>query len=219
MPVQHFFATLFAAVLLAFSTAVSASGNSDDPRRVIEEAVTRMTDRLVEQRDELNQDASKVRALVNEELDTLVDFRRITRMVMGSYFSQARNDQRVRFMEVFRTSLVNTYASGVTLYDGQEVTVLPLRDADRRGDYARVRMQFNTDSGQQVPIHYTLFQRDNQWRVINVHVSGLDLGDTFRRQFAQAMNANGDDIDAVIASWSASDAGLDEAAEQFKNEL
>ena len=56
----------------------------------------------------------------------------------------------------------------ITLYDGQKISTLPMEDGDRRGDYARVRMEIRTNSGKTIPIYYTLFLRDDQWKVINV---------------------------------------------------
>jgi phospholipid transport system substrate-binding protein len=86
-----------------------------------------------------------------------------------------------------------------------------MQEGDRKGDYARVRMEVKTNSGKSVPIYYTLFQRDHQLRVINVYVNGLDLRDTFQSQFAQGMQQY-NDIDKVIDNWSA-DANIDAGIE------
>ena len=169
-----------------------------------QETVERMTKRIDAERQKLNNDPQYARELVREELGDLVDFKRITRVVMGDYFDQASREQKYRFLEVFENSLVNTYASGVTLYDGQKMKVLPLREEDRRGNYARVRMEFSTNSGQVVPIFFTLFLDGGQWRVVNVYVNGLDLSQIYKQQFAQSMQQH-NDMDTVIANWSAAD--------------
>src|SRR5699024_1190685 len=100
-----------------------------------------------------------------------------------------------------KDSLIRTYASGVTLYQGQKIKVLPMRDEDRKGNYARVRVQMTTNDGKVVPLYFTLYQEEGQWKVINVYVNGLDLRDIYRRQFAQSMRHYGV-IQKVIDNWS-----------------
>ncbi len=76
-----------------------------------------------------------------------------------------------------------------------------------------MRREGKTNSGKLVTIDYTLCRRDDQWKVVNVYVNGLDLRDTFKSQFAQGMEQY-NDIDKVIDNWSADakiDAGIDEA--------
>ncbi|AJD47339.1 Toluene tolerance protein Ttg2D [Isoalcanivorax pacificus W11-5] len=182
---------------------LSTLAQAQDPDDVIRDAVESLTQRIDAERERMSRDPAYTRMVVTEELENLVDFRRITRLVMGEHFDAASRDQRNAFLERFRASLVQTYAAGVTMYTGQQIQVLPMGEGDVRGNRARVQMEFTTDSGRVVPIAYTLFQSDDQWRVDNVIVNGLNLGRVFRAQFEQAMAQYNGDIDQVIANWSA----------------
>jgi len=193
-------------VVLLTGMAALAQAESD-PRQMVVDAVERMTSRVEAERAALEADPAKAKRLVREELADMVDFKRITRMVMGDYFGASSKEQKYRFLDVFKNSLMNTYASGITLYEGQKIDILPMKAGDRKGDYARVRMELKTNSGQVVPIYYTLFLRDDQWKVINVYVNGLDLRETYKSQFAQGMQQY-NDIGKVIDNWSA-DANID----------
>ncbi len=209
MQQQRRFAAVVALILMALAAWAQAQ---PDPRQVVIDAVERMTSRIDAEREQLEANPELAREMVREELVDLVDFKRITRMVMGDYFGPSSKEQKYRFLDVFKNSLINTYASGITLYDGQQITTLPIQDGDLRGDYARVRMEVQTNTGKTIPIFYTLFSRDEQWKVINVYVNGLDLADTFKSQFAQGMQEYGD-IDKVIDNWSADakiDAGIED---------
>ena len=209
MQQQRRFAAAVALILMALAALAQAQA---DPRQVVIDAVERMTSRIDAERKQLEANPELAREMVREELVDLVDFKRITRMVMGDYFGPSSKEQKYRFLDVFKNSLINTYASGITLYDGQQITTLPIQDGDLRGDYARVRMEVQTNTGKTIPIFYTLFSRDEQWKVINVYVNGLDLADTFKSQFAQGMQEYGD-IDKVIDNWSADakiDAGIED---------
>ena len=41
-----------------------------------------------------------------------------------------------------------------------------------------------------------------EWKLINVVLNGINLGKSFRDQFAQAMRQNDSNIDKVIATWA-----------------
>ncbi len=200
---KQWFVTLFLLLGMGVAQADSA------PDEVIREAVDRLVQRIDAEREKLEKDPRYAQQVGDEELDAMVDFRRITRAVMGEHFSQANREQRNRFLERFRASLVNTYAAGITMYEGQSYRVLPLEDGDVRGNRARVTMEFETEDGKVLPIAYTMTLTDGQWKVDNVIVNNLNLGRIFQAQFAQDMAENNNDIDVVIEQWSA-DLGLDE---------
>ena len=162
-----------------------------------------MVGKIQKERQRLEAEPDYARELVRQELVDLVDFKRITRLVMAEYFEQATREQKYAFLEVFRNSLINTYASGITLYDGQQIRVLPLEDGDVRAGRARVRTELAANDGRLVPVYFSLYQNpEGAWLVENVIVNGLNLGKTFRAQFQQSMQQYGD-IDKVIANWSA----------------
>lgn len=43
---------------------------------------------------------------------------------------------------------------------------------------------------------------NGSWRVRNVIINGINIGKLFRDQFAQSMQANGNNLDKVIDSWA-----------------
>ncbi len=192
---------LFTALL--FTSAAPAAASGQDPHAMLEAAIERMTQRIDQERDKLKQDEHYARKVVNEELEGLVDFRRITQLVMGSWFAPSSREQKLQFLEVFRASLVNTYASGLTLYEGQQVRVLPAEEGDVNAGRARVRTEIQTATGKLVPVFFSLYQsKDGNWLVENVIVNGLNLGRTFRTQFEQSAQQYAGDLDQVIANWS-----------------
>lgn len=199
-------AAVLAVCLLALAGLAQAT---QGPRELVQDTVERMTTLIDENRERLNQEPGYARELVREELVPLVDFKRITRMVMGNYFDDASREQKYRFLDIFKNSLINTYASGVTLYQGQKIEVLPLREEDRKGNYARVRVHGTTNDGKVIPVFFTLFQDGDQWKVVNVFVNGLDLRAVYQAQFAQSMQQYGD-LDKAIDNWSAQNADVDD---------
>lgn len=195
---------LITVMLMSALMALPAYAASQDPHGMLESAINRMTSRIDQERSKLEADEQYARQVVSEELEGLIDFRRITQLVMGSHFAPSTREQKLRFLEVFRNSLINTYASGLTLYQGQQVRVLPAEEGDVSQGRARVRTELRTDSGRIVPVFFSLYQNgDGNWLVENVIVNGLNLGRTFRSQFEQSAEQYGGDLDLVIANWSA----------------
>ena len=54
------------------------------------------------------------------------------------------------------------------------------------------------------PLYYSMaLNRDGAWKITNVVINGINLGKTFRNQFAQRAEKYDGNIDQVIANWSA----------------
>lgn len=198
---MRFFITLLSALLLMLALPLQAD-TAPSPRDVIVKAVNNMTQAIDEHRDELKENPDYASTLIEAEADRLLAFKRITRLVMGKWFSKATNDQRYHFLDVFKQSLIDTYASGITLYDGQKIEVLPLRDNDIRKNRAYVRMQVGTNSGQDILVSYTMINKHNTWQVENIIVNGLNLGKTFQSQFDQSAQKFNGNLDKVIDNWA-----------------
>jgi phospholipid transport system substrate-binding protein len=191
--------------LVVSATPVLAETSADvPPREVLEGAIVKMTARIDQERAKIKADPQYARQMVEQELGGLVDFKRITRLVMANHFSAATREQKYRFLSVFRDSLLSTYSAGLTLYDGQEITVLPEQSGDVSGDKARVRTEIQTSGGKVIPVFFSLYrnQQEGTWLVENVIVNGLNLGKTFRSQFDQSVQQYGGDFDLVIDNWS-----------------
>ncbi|MBN8430758.1 ABC transporter substrate-binding protein [Microbulbifer salipaludis] len=141
---------------------------------------------------------------VDRVLAPVVDFDFIARGVMGSHAKKATPAQRAKFASTFRRDLVATFARGVASFGNMDVKVLNPGSAPS-GNRVNVLQEVRSKEGV-TKVSYTLVRnRSGQWKLINVILNGVNLGKTFRGQFSQAMQANGGDIDKVIAGWSAAD--------------
>lgn len=223
--------TLFIAAAMAVlplqaaqakATASSAqtsqpTADSQSPRDVIKQAVDQITQLIAANRDKLENDPDYAAKLVKNQLADKVAFKRIARLVMGEkWFGKATMKQKYHFLDVFKNSLIDTYASGMALYDGQKIVVLPMRPEDKKGNRARVRMTMTTGDGDVIPISYTMTQQDGQWLVQNIIVNGLNMGQTFHQQFNQLASKYQGDIDKVISAWAGEVKGPEKLKEMTK---
>ena len=159
-----------------------------------------LIDRLVKERAAYQKNPAVLNTIVQENIEPHVDFDGFARGVMGRYYRQANATQRVAFEKTFRDSLIRTYARGLAAFNNESYTLrpfVPSNDSSR----AMVAMDFKTDKGQTIPINYQLIQSGDSWKVRNVQLNGIDIGLTFRNQFASTVSSNRGDLDAAIRSF------------------
>jgi len=189
----------FGLLLLALPVQAAPEGSPD---QMIRDSIDELMSRIEGRRDYFADNMEELEALVDESLEEVADFRYIGASVMGRYFRNATPQQRSRFVDTFRQTLIDTYAKGLVTFDYNELRVLDDQQARRYEDQASVSMEVVATDGTVYPVSYTLRLSDDQWRVVNVIVNGINLGLTFRNQFDQAMREHDRDYDAVIDAWA-----------------
>ena len=145
---------------------------------------------------------------INEVFEPMVDFRRVGASVMGKkYYLASTKSQRLSFIQSFKTSLLDTYASTLAQWGDQKiVTVFP--DINEYKKVEDVQQNLITSSNT-YPITYKVRQDKNgNWLIINIIVNGVNLGLTFRNQFQALAIEHDENIDEIIKHWT-SDANID----------
>ncbi|MBB3329992.1 phospholipid transport system substrate-binding protein [Halomonas campaniensis] len=194
--------SLLAGLLLALFALPASAAPERTPEQLIRQSVEELTGQIEGRRDYFADNLDELKALVDDSLDDIADFRYIGASVMGRYFQNASPQQRSRFVETFRQTLIDTYTRGLVTFDYRELRVLDAQRAPRHEDQASVDMEVVAMDGTVYPVSYSLRLSGGEWKVVNVIVNGINLGLTFRNQFDQAMRDQGRDYDAVIDGWS-----------------
>ncbi|MCE9683263.1 MlaC/ttg2D family ABC transporter substrate-binding protein [Halomonas alkalisoli] len=193
---------LVVGLCLALFSLSAQAEPEHSPAQVIRDSINKMMSQIEGREDYFAANVNELKALVDESLDEIADFRYIGASVMGRYFQNATPQQRSRFVNTFRQTLIDTYTKGLVTFDYRELRVLDSQRPPRHEDQASVAMEVVAVDGTVYPVSYTLRLSDGQWKVVNVIVNGINLGLTFRNQFDQAMRDHNRDYDAVIANWS-----------------
>ncbi|MCA1771303.1 MAG: ABC transporter substrate-binding protein [Halomonas sp.] len=202
----------FAVALLVALVPLSASAQPEPPAEMIRTNINDFMAQLEGRESYYEDNIDELKQEVDDSLEEVADFRYIGASVMGSYFRNASPEQRSRFADVFRETLIDTYTRGLVTFDYEDIRVLDDQRPQREEDRASVAMEVVGTNGDVYPVNYSLRLSDGEWRVVNVIVNGINLGLTFRNQFDQAMRDNNRDYDAVIDGWSP-DVGVDELEE------
>jgi phospholipid transport system substrate-binding protein len=142
-------------------------------------------------------------AATEQALSAFVDFNEVARGVMAKYGNAATTEQSQRFAEVFKQSLVDFYGSSLAEYSEAATAILPSSAVPENPAAATpVTMEFTTAGGK-LTVEYTMFlNADNQWKLKNLFIDGVNMRRQFYAQFDSMMLSNNNDIDQVIAKWA-----------------
>ena len=199
-------AALFLATALPFPLGALAADEAPDA------LIRRLSDQILET---LRADASlrggdmkKIMALVDGTVMPNVNFRRMTAAAVGPRWRQATPAQQQRLQDEFKALLIRTYSGALAQVGDQSVVVRPVRAAPGDTDVL-VRTEVR-GRGDPVQLDYRLEKTPGQgagWKIYNLSVLGVWLGEAYRSQFAQEINARGvDGLIAALASRNQSNA-------------
>ena len=138
---------------------------------------------------------------ISFSLEPLVDFKRISRNVMGRYYKDANKEQIEKFNKVFKASLLETYSKTLAEFKDEEILVSSEVKKSPKGNREKVSLQIVTSTKVYPAIYDMYLNKQGQWKLINIVINGVNLGLTFRNQFYSLMEKEGNNLDVVIERW------------------
>jgi phospholipid transport system substrate-binding protein len=188
-------------VLVAGQARANASAEAD-LRVYVNESTQKLVQKLNAEKGLFEEDPQAFYQLMDENLDGFVDFRRIAARVMGRYARQTTPEQRDDFVERFKRSLFDAYAQALVETDDFEMAVQDVEILPNNSNRASVQMQLTSAGGNRYAITYSMYKNgEGRWLMENVIVEGVNIGLAFRDRFAQAVEQNRGQIQAVIDGW------------------
>lgn len=202
-------------VLPASASATTATG-LPEPYQIVQHTTEQVLAIVHNAKGYYDQDPGRFNRQIATVMDKVVDFDAFARGVMGPYASvrryralqtdAERSEFRARiqrFSDTFKQGLIQTYAKGLLKFEGQRIETLP----PRRGDdvdsgYVSVVQNIYGAAAKPYVVQYSMRRnRDGAWKLRNVIIEGINLGKTYRNQFAEAADRYHGDLDEVVAHW------------------
>lgn len=192
-------ARYFIAVVFLFGSA-NVFANWDEASSKIEDATSRML-ALVED-PELKKPENIDRLIEDIEMvvGPLVDYEYIGKSVMGKFVRRASDEEISRFADIFKTTMLRTYAKAIVSYDFESFELIPPASDSPEPDKQIVSVEVSAGDGTKYSVVYYLRFQDDHWEVVNVLVDGINLRITFRNQFAGLYEEHSS-VGAVIDQW------------------
>ena len=177
--------------LLLLASHVSQADTGQTADNLIQVTAKRMLSQLEEDRGQIDANPRHVYDLVNEILLPHIDFKRMSRWVLGKHWRRASNEERQEFVAEFRKLIIRTYSTALLEYSGQEIHFLPVRDQSDP-NRASVRTEIRPASGPMIPISYDLYRNDaSEWKVYDVAIDGISLIANYRSSFGSQIRRSG----------------------------
>lgn len=213
---QRFFAALALCSAALGAPVVHANAPAQDPYQIVQQTTERVLAIVKDAKSYYDKDPERFNRQVATVMDDVVDFDAFARGVMGSYASAQRYNalateaektafrERIqRFSSTFKDGLVQTYAKGLLKFNGERIETLPPRKGDdpATGSVSVMQNIYGSADKPYVVQYSMRRSKSGEWKLQNVIIEGINLGQTYRSQFAAAADLNRGDLDKVIATW------------------
>ncbi len=220
---SHNFYLLVYLVLLTTLTPLPAANatvqKNNDPYSIIKSTTDAVLIEIKAAKSYFDKDPQRFYKNVDTTLGEVTDFYSFARSVMGVYASnRAMNaldaegkkklEQQIdRFVKKFHSGLVQTYAKALLEYGGERIEVVRPRSEDYDDD-AIITQKIYGDATEPYTVDYKLRKdHDGNWKIRNVTIESINIGEIFRDQFASEAEKYQADLDKVIDNWSSAAAG------------
>ena len=189
-------ASLLVLLLSLASLQVRAEGEESlvAPQLVIKHTSEELQKSL--QKPEYKKDFAKATRLVDQILETHVDFDRVSMLILGKFWKTATPEQQARFKQEFRMLLVRTYTTAFTEYSDWNIRYLPLK-LEEGNNKAVVRTEILQSGAQPVAVNYRMVNLNNNWKVYDVLIEGISLIQNYRTSFTNEVSRTGS-LDQLI---------------------
>jgi phospholipid transport system substrate-binding protein len=178
--------------------------NTLGPQETVENSAKKMLAELDANRAVYAKDPAKLDALVANVLLPNFDSEYSARLVLGQTWRTATEDQRKRFVDAFYHSLLHNYGAALLNFTADKFVVLPYK-GEASDTQATVRTEVKKDTGDKVPVNFSLHKTDQGWKAWDVVIEGISYVKSFRTDFGSEIQQKG--LDEVITRLEAESKG------------
>jgi phospholipid transport system substrate-binding protein len=196
--------------------ALPSAADFDDkaPQPIIEYTTSRIMTIIDDAPTYFDDDPDRFYAEIGEVLDATIDWRGFAKGVMGQYASTARyksldangkkalREQLKTFTGTIKSGLIRTYGKGLLAFSGSKFEIIDGGAVDENARSASITQLVYGSGGRTYTVRYQMGKRrDGTWRLRNLIVEDINLGQIYQNQFAAAAKAANGDVAKVIAEW------------------
>ncbi|WP_148717139.1 MlaC/ttg2D family ABC transporter substrate-binding protein [Chitinolyticbacter meiyuanensis] len=173
--------------LMSLAALAAAETPEQLTRKVSEDVLA-----IIKQNDK---DPLKVRDMVDVRVSPLADYTRMTALAVGRYWKTATPEQQQALTREFRTMLVRTYLSALTVYKNAQVEVKGSRPGQTENEQS-VRSEVSLPGQKVIPIDFSFEKGNAGWKVYDISVDGISFIVNNRNQFSAVIRKDG--VDGLI---------------------
>ena len=193
-----------ALLVVLFLTSVSYADSIPEPQRIMEETSKKMIKAFMTQTDAIRKDPQVAHDLIRGSLVPKVNFKLMSRWVLGSNWKAASTQQQHEFVKEFKELVIKFYSKGLLQYlsknDLKEdlISFRPFR-GKLDSKYTTIRSLVHPPKGgEPIKVNYEMYHnKAGKWQVYDVSIEGISLVTTYRSSFKQIIKQKG--MDALLS--------------------
>lgn len=207
---------LFGLLSLAV-TSITTANEATGPTPIIESTTSQIMTIVGEAPDYFDTDPDRFYSEIGSVLDKTIDWRGFAKGVMGEYASNARYrslddggrkaliEQLDSFTDIMKSGLIRTYAKGLLAFSGSKFEIVDDEAVDPNARSASITQLVYGSGDRTYTVRYQMGRsRDGSWRLRNLIVADINLGQIYQNQFADAAKSANGDVGKVVAEWDIS---------------
>ncbi len=171
------------------------------PRDLIKMTTEQLVTALQVSREDIRRNPELAWRLADDIVLPHIDFRLISRRVLGKHWRTANAQQRERFTREFSEFLTNVYVTAMVTYADDIVSLAkdikypPVHwsPGKRRAD---VRMLVKMSTGARAEVVYRMRWHNGEWKIHDVTILGVSFTLTYRNDFSREVARAG--LDTLI---------------------
>lgn len=194
---------LISGLVLLLTVSVPVMADWQQAADEVEQSIEEMLAKVSPYRGDVDADLEPLYLALAQVTQDTVDYPYIAKIVMGKYYRRASAQDKLDFAQVFRKTLIKTYAKTLVSFNIKAYEVIEPRSVSPKPDKQKVTVKVLSEDGKAYSIVNYMVKTDEQWKLVNIVLDGFNLRVTFKNQFSNiAQNTKGD-VSAAIAQWSA----------------
>ena len=171
-------------LILVVLVMVPLHGYAATPKETVETGVNKLLKTLGDPAFKAKPEDERI-AIIGAEIETVFDFKELSRRTLGKHWKKMSAGQRKEFVELFKQLLQGVYADRLLAYSDQKV-IFDKEIMLKKGR-AEVQSYLQTSDGKKVPLYYRLTDKTGSWKVYDVIIEGVSMVKNYRTQFRQIL--------------------------------
>ena len=179
---------VFIVILLFLATRYAFSGEATTQlQKTVDEILAVVKD------PNLKPEAKKSerREILQKMLESRFDYEDMSKRSLGKEWKNIGDAQKTEFVAAFKSLLEDAYLTKIEAYTGQAMTYN--KEKELGNGKVTVETTLKSDTVE-VPIHYNLYAKGNEWKIYDVNIEGVGLVQNYRSQFTKTLQKDSFDV-------------------------
>jgi phospholipid transport system substrate-binding protein len=174
-------------VILVVLVMVPLHGYAATPKETVETGVNKLLKTLGDPAFKAKPEDERI-AIIGAEIETVFDFKELSRRTLGKHWKKMSAGQRKEFVELFKELLQGVYADRLLAYSDQKV-IFDKEIMLKKGR-AEVQSYLQTSDGKKIPLFYRMTDKSGSWKVYDIIIEGVSMVKNYRTQFREILAKN-----------------------------